>query len=172
VIFSATRLVLTVLIIGIPPHTLASYFRVTPLLMICSFILSPYFDKSSLLAVTICFPLLIDLRIKSLAGSIPPITSITIFISGSFRISLKFVVKIPSGKTVSLFLFISLTSIFLIFNRHPAAIEAFSFSPFKISQTPVPTVPKPNNAIPISFILPPSLPSSYAELIQFKHGLF
>ena len=43
--------------------------------------------KSILLAVTICFLASIALMIYSFAGSIPPITSTTIFISSSFNIS-------------------------------------------------------------------------------------
>ena len=80
------RIVLIGIIIGIPPAIAASY-KIT--LLYSSAILnnsSPLLARSSLLAVTICFPFLIAVAIKSKAGSNPPTSSATISISGSLTI--------------------------------------------------------------------------------------
>ena len=82
---------------GMPPPTLASYRRLT--LRSCARVRSsgPYLDRTSLLAVTTCLPCDKALIINSLAGFSPPISSMTISISGSSRMAFASMVKIAGS---------------------------------------------------------------------------
>ena len=78
---------------GIPPATLASNFKATPCCSARFSSNSKCTASRSLFAVMTCFFLFKDSLNQSTVGSIPPITSITISISSSFKISLMSSVK-------------------------------------------------------------------------------
>ena len=113
------------MIIGIPPAIAASY-KTT--LLYSSAILnnsSPRLARSSLFAVTICFPFFIAVVISSNAGSIPPTSSATI-----------------SSPSMSRFLLTLRTAIL---------VTSTLSKDFKVLNTPEPTVPSPINPILIFF---------------------
>ncbi|CAB4334863.1 unannotated protein [freshwater metagenome] len=95
------------------------------------------------MAVTTDLPLLIAVKIKSLAGSIPPITSIIKSISGSETIEFESVVSKLLG-IPSRFNFISLTEIFTS-SKFAPALEDRSFL-LSISNRAIcsPTTPQPS----------------------------
>ncbi len=77
------------LMIGIPPPTLASKKKFTPFSCAIFRSSAPFFATSSLFDVTTLLPARSEDFTKSYDGFIPPITSTTTEISGSFRIILK-----------------------------------------------------------------------------------
>ena len=130
-------------ITGMPPPTLASKPMSTPFSAALVNISFPCVERSALLAVTTCLPRSRASIMKSLAMPVPPTSSITTDISGSFMISLASVVRTPSSTLMPLSRLTSLSAIFLRTISHPSLLlmtEAFSFKTFT---TPVPTVPKP-----------------------------
>ena len=140
--------------IGIPPATAASKRKSFPFSRAASNSSLPSSAIRSLLAETTFLPALKASMIIVFAGSIPPITSITIWISSSSIISLQLSVRSLSS-TPSLFLFLLWTSIFLISSCAPAVCSITS-ARFRISlYTPVPTVPRPSRPILIFFIQSP-----------------
>ena len=99
--------------------------------------------SKALLAVTTDFPLFSAVRIKSFAGSIPPITSITKSICGSLTIDFASLVKSAAGMP-SRFNFESFTAIATNSKLAPA-LEAKS-DLFAISSRAIwePTTPAPS----------------------------
>ena len=128
--------------IGIAPATAASNKKSTPLSSAASRSSCPCVATRSLFAVTTFFPACRASRIIVLAGSMPPITSITISISSSLMISSHLSVK-RDWSTPFLFLFMLCTSIFWILRPAPAFIAISSFWHSTSLYTPLPTVPSP-----------------------------
>ena len=132
--------------IGIPPATAASNRKSTPCSSAASRSSFPCSAIRSLLADTTFFPAFKASRIMVLAGSIPPITSITSRISSLSIISLQLSVR-RDGSTPSRFFSILCTRIFTISTSAPAFLQNSSFC-FSINlYTPLPTVPSPKSPI-------------------------
>ena len=69
--------------IGMPLATLASYLRSTPCCDASESSRKPFFAMTSLFAVTMCLPWDMARRMYSCAGSSPPMSSMTMSISGA-----------------------------------------------------------------------------------------
>jgi len=141
----AARLSRSVLMTGMVPPTLASNPMSTPPRSAALKISSPWVASSALLAVTTCLPCRIASRIKLLAGSQPPISSMTIEISGSFRMA--FASRVSS--------FRSTATGRGVFRSRSAIREMTIFAPMRFSMRPPLsmssfTVPEPILPNPIS----------------------
>ena len=145
--------------IGIPPATAASKRRSTPFSFAAANSSPPCTAIRSLFAVTTFFPDCSARRIMVLAGSMPPMTSITMAMEGSFTIFSKSSVS-RAGSTPSLFLWILWTRTAPISRDAPVLSASSSFLLTRSLYTPPPTVPNPRSAALIVFcVFIPSLPS-------------
>ncbi len=86
---------------GMPPATAASNSRSTPASSATANSSAPTLASSSLLPVTTGLPLRSAAVMSSRAGSIPPMTSTTTSISGSFTTAIASRVSTPAGSATS-----------------------------------------------------------------------
>ena len=137
------RLCLSAWITGIPPQAAASSITYTPFCLAAEKISLPCLAITALFAVTMCLPWSIAFKIKLLAGSIPPITSTTISISGSLTIDSKSSVTILGSISTSRCLASDRTP-----TREISILGSRGWRPagsWRILATPVPTVPNPRS---------------------------
>ena len=123
----ASRLFFNGLMIGIPPATAASNRKSFCAALAVSRISFPWTAIRSLFAETTCLPAFNAERIYSFAGLIPPISSITISISGSFIISSHWLVSKEASSIFAAAFSIFLTRIFFISILQPILAD-ISFS--------------------------------------------
>src|SRR3989442_52854 len=142
---------------GIPPPTLASKPRSTPVRKAAANISSPCNASKALLAVTTCLPAAMDSRIMRLATSQPPINSTTMSIDGSVRICFASAVRRPGGRVRPRSRITSRSAIRTISIGTPTRRLIKAAFPKRIFATPVPTVPNPRMRTPTREIrlLPP-----------------
>src|SRR5262249_14240312 len=134
------------LITGIAAQTLASKRSWRPAPEAASKSSAPRWATSCLFAVTTCFPLRSACNTSSPVGSTPPITSATIAIDGSPRISSTSAVSTPPpGGNVRSFSRLR-TSALTTRSRCPVARSMSSACSFRSRLTEAPTVPYPSRA--------------------------
>ena len=126
-----------------PPATDASKPISTPCFSASASISFPSVAISALFAVTTCLLFLMALSMSSFAGCMPPISSITILISGSLSMSSALVVKIPSGSLIPPALFyVKVRNLFQVYIKTGSLRNnVFVFKQY-LSRS-VPTVPNP-----------------------------
>jgi len=137
---------------GMPPPTLASNRRFTRFCRARSSSSGPNLAIASLLAVTTCLPQERASFRYWAAGSVPPITSTTICMEGSARISAGLVVIKPAGTLESRDLLGSRTRTFFRLTGRPTFLEMPRDCSNKVAATPPPTTPSPNKPTFISCI--------------------
>ena len=130
--------------IGMPPPTLPSKRKLTPLSLAMAKSSVPCAATSALLEVTTCFPAIRQAFVNGYAGFKPPIVSTTTATSGSSSMILKSWTILSStgspGKSRRSSTYFSATSC----PQAAAICAAFSF---KICATPEPIVPYPMIAV-------------------------
>ncbi len=139
------------LMMGMPPATAPSNATITPFFCAAAKISLPWVASSALLAVTTCLPFSIAARTRSFATVVPPISSITMSISGS-RTTAKASEVTRAFPAVRLFAFsTSLSATTLISMARPARREISSRLRASTAQVPPPTVPMPSNPTLMGF---------------------
>ena len=137
---------------GMPPATAASKATITPASRARAKISLPCTASSALLAVTTCLPLAMAASTTSRASVVPPITSTSTSMAGSFTMSKGSLLSGMSGPTSLRTSSGSRTTTRPIWMVQPARrlISAALF--FSTSNTPLPTVPMPSSPTLITFI--------------------
>ena len=120
-----SRAVVTDVRIGIPPATAASNLRRTWFSCARAASLGPLAAMAALLAVTTLLPFERACAMYVVAGSMPPMSSTTMSISGSFRISLTSAVYFSLGMSMPLSLAGFLLRIFTISISRPVVSAIF-----------------------------------------------
>lgn len=158
-ILLAARQFFSGVMIGMPPPTDPSNWKSTCFSPAMPRSSSPYSAMRSLLAVTTFFPCSRAFSIYSLAGWMRPISSTTIWISGSLTMSSMLSVTARWYFSTTSFLAPVLrSSTFLISILQPARFAISFWFSFSTMATPPPTVPQPRR--PILMVLLMLVPSS------------
>ena len=135
------------LMIGMPPATAASYDTATPFSAAAVKISLPCNARSALLAVTTCLPAAMASSTRLLAGSMPPITSTTMSISGSLTRSCQSLESVTRSSTMPRARSILRQTTVLTSMGAPARRESSCALRLRTAYVPPPTVPSP--AMPI-----------------------
>jgi len=130
--------------IGMPPPTEASNPISTSFSTALLKTSGPCLARSALFAVTMCLCFSAARMMSSLATIVPPISSMTISISGWSKTSIGSSVKISSGIPRTPFLFVSLSATFATFRSMPVLFRMRFLFLRRRSHTPLPTVPMPS----------------------------
>ena len=142
------------LMIGMPPATAPSKATITPLACAAAKISLPCRASSALLAVTTCLPLAIACRMNVRAGSMPPISSTTMSMSGCARTTAASSVRLtPAAPRVSSRARSSARSAIHVMRIGRPARRAISSSLRRSTvHVPIPTVPMPSRPTCSGFI--------------------
>ncbi len=142
------------LMIGMPPATAASNATITPFACAAAKISLPWRASSALLAVTTCLPLAMASSTSVRAGSMPPISSMTMSMSGCASTTLASLVRLtPSTPRVFSRATSSARSAIHVMRIGRPARRVISSS-FRRStvHVPLPTVPMPSRPTCSGFI--------------------